>query len=349
MWDEGKLDKRHGEILGTVVRLYVATGAPVGSKAVAGHLSEPLSPATIRNVMVELEEAGFLVQPHISAGRVPTDRGYRFYVDQVGQATRLGAETREFIDQFLAGEDAAPEKLMARTSLLLSQVSHNVGVVLGPPLEGKVLEQIKLVKLPDRRVLAVIVSKPELIENKVIHLDEDFAQEELDRVAEFLNGEFRGWSLRAIRLEIFNRLEQMKVFCDRLVSTVAQLFQWGAFGGEEPGTLYVEGTETLLGQPDFGAPEVIKGLLKAFEEKVKVVRILNACLETSSSGVWTLIGGENSASEMRHCTVIVAPYRYHNRIVGALGVVGPTRMEYDRAITAVDYVAHLCSKLLSAD
>jgi heat-inducible transcriptional repressor len=349
MWGENNLDRRHSEILGAVVRLYVATGAPVGSKAVAEHLSVPLSSATIRNVMVELEEAGFLLQPHISAGRVPTDRAYRFYVDRIGQASRLGGETRQFIDQFLAGEGDAPEKLMARTSLLLSQVSHNVGVVLGPPLEGKVLEHIKLVKLPERRVLAVIVSKPELIENKIIHLDEDFAQEELDQAAEFLNGEFRGWSLRAVRLEVFNRLEQMKVFCDRMVSTVAALFQWGAFGGEEPGTLYVEGTNTILGQPDFGAPEVVKGLLKAFEEKVKVVKILNVCLETFSSGVWTLIGGENSAREMRHCAVIVAPYRYRNRIVGALGVVGPTRMEYDRAITTVDYVAQVCSKLLSAD
>ena len=349
MWGEIELDKRQGEILAAVVRLYVATGAPVGSKAVAEHLSAPLSSATIRTAMVELEQTGFLLQPHISAGRVPTDKAYRFYVDRMVEATRLGVETRQFIDQFLATGGSTPEKLMARTSLLLSQVSHNVGVVLGPPLEEKVLEHIRFVKLPEQRVLAVIVSKPDLIENNVIPLDGDFTQEELDRATEFLNGEFRGWSLRAIRLEIFNRLEQMKVFCDRLVSTVATLFQWGALGGEEPGLLYVEGTESLLGQPDFGAPEAIKGLLKAFEEKVKVIKILSACLETSSSGVWTLIGRENSDSEMRHCAVIVAPYRYRDRVVGALGVVGPTRMEYERAITTVDYVAHLCSRLLSAN
>jgi len=349
MWGEIQLDKRQCEILASVVRLFVSTGVPVGSKAVAEHLSEPLSSATIRNVMGELEEAGFLLQPHISAGRVPTDQAYRFYVDRMVEATRLGLETRQFIDQFLASESGAPEKLMARTSLLLSQVSHNVGVVLGSPLEEKVLEHIKFVKLPERRVLAVIVSKPDLIENKVIHLDEDFTQEELDRATEFLNGEFHGWSLRAIRVDIFKRLEQMKVFCDRLVSMVATLFQWGALGGEEPGTLYVEGTEALLGQADFGAPDVIRDLLKAFEEKVKLVKILSACLETSSSGVWTLIGRENAASEMRHCAVIVAPYRYHDRIVGALGVVGPTRMEYDRAITTVDYIAHLCSRLLTAN
>lgn len=349
MGDRFQVEKRQGEILAAVVRQFVSTGVPVGSKAVAEHLSDPLSSATVRNVMGELEEAGFLLQPHISAGRVPTDKAYRFYVDAMVGATRLGLETRQFIDQFLADEGDAPEKLMARTSLLLSQVSHNVGVVLGPPLDEKVLEDIKFVKLPDRRVLAVIVSEPDLIENKVIHLEEDFTQEELDRATEFLNGEFRGWSLRAIRLEIYKRLEQMKLFCDRLVSTVATLFQWGALGGEEPGRLYIDGTDTIVGQTDFGAPDVIKDLLKAFEEKVKLVKILSACLQTASSGVRTLIGRENPASEMRHCAVIVAPYRYRDRVIGALGVVGPTRMEYERAITTVDYVAHLCSKLLSAN
>lgn len=349
MWSDIQLDRRKGGILAAVVRLFVVTGVPVGSKAVAEHLSEPLSSATIRNVMVELEEEGYLVQPHVSAGRIPTDKAYRFYVDRIVEAIRLPADTRRFIEESLAGEGDVPEKLMVRTSLLLSQVSHNVGVVLGPPLEEKVLEDIKFVRLPDRRVLAVIVSKPDLIENKVIHLEDDFSQEELDRAAEFLNGEFHGWSLRAIRLDIFKRLERMKAFCDRMVSTVATLFRWGALGGREPGPLYVEGTDSILGQPDFGAPDVIKGLLKAFEEKVKLVKILSACLETPGPGVWTLIGRENPASEMRQCAVIVAPFRYRDRVLGALGVVGPMRMEYDRAITTVDYVAHLCSRLLSAN
>ncbi|MBZ5516446.1 MAG: heat-inducible transcriptional repressor HrcA [Acidobacteriia bacterium] len=349
MWSDIQLDRRKGGILAAVVRLFVVTGVPVGSKAVAEHLSEPLSSATIRNVMVELEQEGYLVQPHVSAGRIPTDKAYRFYVDRIVEAIRLPADTRRFIEESLAGEGDVPEKLMVRTSLLLSQVSHNVGVVLGPPLEEKVLEHIKFVRLPDRRVLAVIVSKPDLIENKVIHLEDDFSQEELDRAAEFLNGEFHGWSLRAIRLDIFKRLERMKAFCDRMVSTVATLFRWGALGGREPGPLYVEGTDSILGQPDFGAPDVIKGLLKAFEEKVKLVKILSACLETPGPGVWTLIGRENPASEMRQCAVIVAPFRYRDRVLGALGVVGPMRMEYDRAITTVDYVAHLCSRLLSAN
>jgi heat-inducible transcriptional repressor len=298
--------------------------------------------------MAELEVLGFLSQPHISAGRIPTDKAYRYYVNWLAESPRLAPETERYIDESLEREGGTPEQLMARTSEVLARVSNHVGIVLGPPLEEKLIEHVKFVKLPERRVLAVIVSKPDLIENKVISLEDEFAQVELDRAAEFLNGEFRGWSLRAIRVEIFTRLEQMKTLCDRLVSTIAVLFQGGALGGEELGRLFVDGTETLVGQPEFGDSSAFKGLLKAFEEKVKLVKLLSGCLHTPSVGVVTVIGHENPAREMQNCAVIVAPYRYRTRVVGALGVVGPTRIQYDRAISTVAYVAHLCSKLLSA-
>ncbi len=342
------LDKRQSEVLAAVVRQFVATGTPAGSKSVAERLDEMWSSATIRGVMAELEELGYLAQPHVSAGRVPTDRAYRYYVDCLAEATRLGPETERFIDESLAPSGDAPEELMARTSEVLAQVSRHVGIVLGPALEEKLLEHIKFVRLPERRVLAVIVSKPDLIENKVIALEEDVTQQELDRAAEFLNGEFRGWSLWAVRVEIFKRLEQMRNLCDRMVSTVAVLFQSGALGREGMGLVFVEGTEALVDQPEFADSGAFRGLLKAFEEKVKVVKILSACLQTPGSGVVTVIGHENSAHEMQNCAVIVAPFRYRDRVVGALGVVGPTRIEYDRAISTVDYVAHLCSRLLSA-
>ena len=344
-----KLDGRQCDILATIVRLFVSSGVPVGSKVIAEHLVESLSPATVRSMMAELEQAGFLHQPHVSAGRVPTDKAYRYYVDCVVGTAGVGPEARKYIDQSLGSEPAAPEQLMVKASRVLSEVSHNVGVVLGLRLEEKLLEHIKFVKLPERRVLAVIVSRPDLIEDKVIHLDEEVTQEELDRAADFLNAEFRGWSLRTIRVEIFKRLEEMKALCDRLVSTVAGLFLWGALGSEEPGPLFVDSTARILGQPGLADSSAINELRRAFEEKARLVRILSACLESPSPGVQTFIGGENPASEMPHCAIVVAPYRYRSRVVGALGVLGPTRMEYDRAITTVDYVAHLCSRLLSAD
>jgi heat-inducible transcriptional repressor len=343
-----KLDKRQAEVLTAVVRLFVETGEPAGSRSVAGRLEAMWSSATIRSVMAELEELGLLAQPHVSAGRIPTDGAYRYYVDRLAEATRLAPETEKFIDESLEPAGDAAEHLMARASEVLAQVSNHVGIVLAPAIEENLLEHIKFVSLPDRRVLAVIVSRPDLIENKVIALGEELSQQELDRAAEFLNDEFRGWSLWAIRVEIFNRLERMKTLCDRMVSTVAALFQSGALGREEMGRLFVDGTEALVDQPEFADSGAFKGLLKAFEEKVKVVKILSACLQSSGSGVVTVIGRENPAHEMQNCAVIAAPYRYRDRVVGALGVVGPTRIEYDRAISMVDYVAHLCTRLLSA-
>jgi heat-inducible transcriptional repressor len=349
MWAEIKLNRRQREVLAIIIGQHISSGVPVGSRMVAEKLAGRVSSATIRNVMAELELAGFLSQPHISAGRVPTDKAYRYYVDYLLSSTRLSLETTEYIEQFLARGSGAPEDLMLRTSHVLSEVSQNIGVVLGARLEEKLLEHIRFVKLPDRRVLAVIVSQPDLIENKVIRPEEDWSQEELDRAGKFLSEEFRGWSLRTIRLEIFKRLEEMKTLCDRLLSSVGALFLSGALGDEEPGPLFVEGTAKLLAWPEFEDSRKIKELLLTFEEKAKLVRILSACLESAVPGVRILIGRENPDSEMQKCTLIVAPFHYRQRAVGALGIVGPTRMEYDRAIPTVDYIARLCSRLLSAN
>ena|SRR5437870_919841 len=362
MTGEVELGIRQREVLAAIIRQYIAMGAPVGSRAVAEHLPEPPSTATIRSVMAQLEKAGFLAQPHTSAGRVPTDKAYRFYVDRVvAGSTRLGPATERFIQESLEARPnqtaASPEgmpssesslgKLLVKTSSVLAEVSNNVGLVLGPAPEEKILEHVKFVKLPDRRILAVIVSRPDLIENRVVRPEEEFSQEELDRAASYLNAEFRGWSLQTIRVEIFKRMEEMKAVCDHLVSSIAALFASGALAGDEAGPLFVDGTARILGQPEFEDTRKIKDLIETFEQKVKLVRILNTCLRSSTQGVCILIGRENAAKEMQQCTLIVAPFRYHSRVLGALGVVGPTRMEYDRAITAVEYVAHLCTKLLS--
>ncbi len=346
---ESEFEQRRREILGAIVRQYVSQGMPVGSKAVVDKLSESLSPATIRNVMAELDEEGYLAQPHASAGRVPTDKAYRFYVDHVIASVRLAPAMEKYIDESLSSSSPTPEELMAKTSRVLSKVSRSVGLVLGPALEEKLLQHIKFVKLPDRRVLAVIVSKPDLLENKVIPMDEDLSQEELDQTADYLNKEFLGWSLGTIRLEIFKRMEAEKALCDHLLKNVATLLMWGALATEEPGPLFVDGTSKILDQPEFEDVDRIRELLATLDQKVKLIRILSACMQSSTLGVRTLIGRENPDRQMRHCTFIVAPFHYRNRAVGALGVIGPTRMEYERAITAVAYVAHLCSKLLSSN
>ena len=347
MRTEPNLEKRHCEVLSAVVRRYIVSGAPVGSKTITLETSEVLSSATIRSVMAQLEAEGFLVQPHTSAGRIPTNRAYRYYVDRLMRMVRLTPAIQQFIEESLHGDELPCEELMAKASRVLAEVSKNVGLVLGPALEEKLLEHIKFIKLPDRRILVVIISKPNLIENNVLRLDEDISQEELDRSAAYLNAEFRGWSMRTIRLEIFNKIEEAKVIFDRLLQGVAKLLMEGALGHDELGPLFVEGTSRILEQPEFEDARKIRELLLAFEEKAKLIKILGSCLQSSESGVQIVIGEENPANEMRHCALVVAPLLYRSRVVGALGVVGPTRMEYDRAVTTVDYVAHLCNRLLS--
>src|ERR1039458_2425445 len=349
MQGQSDLSNRCREILVALVRDFIANGAPVGSKALAAQMPEQLSPATVRSVMVMLEEGGFLMQPHISAGRVPTEKAYRYYVDRVVTGLRLAPDTERYIDQSLCSDGDHLERLMVRASRTLSEVSRNVGLVLAPALEEKLLEHIKFINLPDHRVLVVIVSKPDLVENRVIRLDDTFTQDQLDQAANFLNSEFHGWSLGTIRLEIFQRMEADKILCDRMLKNVATLFMWGALSEDAVSGLIVDGTAKILERPEFEDVQKIKQLVKTLEEKAKLAGILEACLQTTETGVRILIGRENPESQMQHCTLVVAPLHYRNRAVGALGVVGPMRMEYDRAMSTVEYVADLCSRILSSN
>ncbi len=347
--EQSDLSNRCRDILVAVVRQFIASGFPVGSKALSEQMPEPLSPATIRAVFGELEDGGFLAQPHVSAGRVPTEKAYRFYVDRVVRGARLAPDTERYIDQLLRSDADRPERLMVKASRTLSEISRNIGLVLAPAMEEKLLEHIKFVNLPDHRVLVVIVSKPDLVENRVVRLEDAFTQEELDQAANFLNAEFRGWSLGTIRLEVFHRMEAEKLLYDRLLKNVATLFMWGALSENESGGLIVDGTAKILERPEFADVQRIKQLMKTLEEKAKLARILEACLQTPEAGVRIFIGRENAETQMHDCTLVVAPLHYRERAVGALGVVGPMRMEYDRTMGAVEYVAELCSRLLSSN
>ena len=344
-----ELPRRDREILVALVRQFIQTGAAVGSKTLAEKLPEAPSSATIRNVMVNLESLGYLSQPHTSAGRVPTDKAYRYYVDRAISSWQLAPATQVYIHDRLRAESGAVERMMSSASRVLSEVSHNVGLALATATEEKVLEHIKFVLLPDRRILVVIVSKPDLVETRVVGLAESFSPQELERTEDFLNAEFRGWSLGAIRLEIFKRMEEEKILADRLLNNVATLFMWSDSATEPPGSLFVDGTAKILDHVEFDDICKIKELLETFEEKAKLVKILSACLNTREVGVRILIGRENLEGRMHNCTLVVAPLHYRDRTVGALGVVGPMRMEYDRAISTVDYIAHLCSRLLSSN
>ena len=345
-------------ILSAIVSEHLTSGQPVGSKAISEKFASKsgLSSATIRNVMSELESLGLLEQPHTSAGRVPTDEGYRFYVDNLLGVLSLSNKDLRLINQELGlGEvntKETPDRLMERTSQLLSALSNNIGIVVSPSLEHDQLQHIEFVNLSDKRVLVVLVSAPNIVHNKLIRLNEPFTQDELDRTARYLNVEFGGKSLSTIRVEILNLMHEEKALFDGLLQTAMILCSQSIDGETDSrGEIYVDGTSNILTKSDFSDDlEQLRKLLKTIEEKSRLVEILSECItldKSVSDDVQVVIGSENSAKSLKDCALITAPYRIGNgSAVGTLSVLGPTRIEYARMISVVSYMARMLEKIM---
>jgi heat-inducible transcriptional repressor len=353
-------DVRGQAVLSAIISEHLITGEPVGSKIIAENFvnSFGLSSATIRNVMVELEESGLLEQPHTSAGRVPTDKGYRFYVDNLLGVLSLSNEDLRFIGDefgFLESElQDTPDRLMERTSQLLSALSNNIGIVVSPSLANDRLQHIEFVNLSDKRVLVVLVSAPNIVHNKIIRLNETLKQEELDRTARYLNVEFSGKSLSEIRAKILKLMHEEKALFDKLLQTAVILCSQSIEDEEDNGgDVYVGGTSNILTKRDFADMERLRELLRTIEEKSRLMQILNECIvrdSTARGNVQVVIGSENSASTLQNCTLITAPYRIGTgTAIGTLSVLGPTRIEYARIISIVGYVARILEKFMTKE
>jgi len=353
------IDSRMEVLLAALIKEHLVTGEAVGSRVLSDRFAHGYgwSPATIRNVMGELEGAGFVEQPHTSAGRVPTDTGYRYYVDNILGDTRLSRGDLKAIDDLFALGDidasASPDRFMETTSHVLSSFSKNVGIVVSPSLAENRLKHIEFVQLPDKRILVVLISTSSIIHNKVIRTtDDDLTQDELDRTARYLNAEFSGKSLSAIRSEIVVLMKEEKALYDRLLQNAILLCERSLEGEETGGgEVYVDGASNILTKPDFVDIERMRELFRTFEEKSRLIKILNECVSHDSSytgDVHVVIGREHPASSMRGCALITAPYRIgSNERVGTLGVVGPMRIEYARIMAMVNYMARLIEHRLS--
>ncbi|MGI8669496.1 MAG: heat-inducible transcriptional repressor HrcA [Aridibacter sp.] len=350
-------DARGQIILSTIVSEHLASGQPVGSKVIAEKFANKsgLSSATIRNVMSELENQGLLEQPHTSAGRVPTDEGYRFYVDNLLGILSLSNEDLSFINRELGlneleGEQT-PDRLMERTSQLLSALSNNIGIVVSPSLAHDRLQHIEFVNLSDKRLLVVLVSTPSIVHNKVIRMNETYSQDELDKTARYLNAEFAGKSLLAIRAEILTLMHEEKALFDKLLQT-AMILTSQSIDSENDlhGEVFVDGTSNIVSKSDFADIENLRKLLRTIEEKSRLVQILNECITKDKSigdKVQVIIGSENSNDSFQDCAIITAPYRVGNdSAIGSLSVIGPTRIEYARMISVVSYMARMLEKIM---
>lgn len=349
-------DARGQAVLSAIIKEHLRTGEPVGSRTVSERCAGAAgwSAATIRNVMGELEEAGLVEQPHTSAGRVPTDKGYRYYVDHLVGNTKLSKADLTAIDRtlFVSPADASgsPGRLMERVSQLLSQLSENVGIVVSPPLADNRLQHIEFMQLADGRILVVLVFSSNVVQNKIIRIDVQLSQEELERTARYLNTEFSGKSLLAIRTEILGMMREEKALYDHLLRNAVMLCERSLEGeGTETGEVYVGGASNILAKPDFADLERLRELFRTFEAKSRLVKILNECLSHDSvfGDVHVVIGREHSAPSMQNCTLITAPYRIGvGEATGTVGVVGPMRIEYARMMAVVNYVAHVVERMM---
>lgn len=333
-------ERRNREILTHVVRTYIETGEPVSSRAVTRRQAEPLSPATVRNVMADLEDAGYLYQPHTSAGRVPTEAAYRFFVQHITSQTEPDPADREWIHRELSSA-STPEELMERASHVLATVSRGLGIVVSPPLARSVLEHIRFLALPDGRVLVVLISRGGLTRDKVIPCERRFTQEELDHTADYLNRHYAGWTLDAIHADLLANLAQEHERYDKLCGAAVVLCNPSVLTDDAEGRrVYVEGAAQIATAPEFADQEQLRALLAAIEERRRLVALVSSCIETPEP-VHIQIGLKEINAAGGNLTLISAPYGAAHEAQGSLGVLGPMRMHYERAITAVAYVARL--------
>lgn len=328
-------------LLKTLVERYIAEGQPVGSRTLSRASGLDLSPATIRNVMADLEELGLIASPHTSAGRVPTPRGYRLFVD-----TMLTA--RPDMDQVVAGEvrdqlrPDQPQRVIANAAHLLSNLSSFVGVVTAPR-KPSVFRHIEFLRLGERRVLVIIVAPDGDVQNRVIFTTQDYGQGELVEATNYLNEHYGGLTIEEVR-------EKLKTEVDQLRGEIATLMQAAVDAGSqamaESEQVIVSGERNLLGVQDFGHDlNSLRKLFDLFEQKTQLMRLLDT--SSRAEGVRIYIGGESRVVPYEELSVVTAPYEVDGRVVGTLGVIGPTRMAYDRMIQIVDITSRLVSNALS--
>jgi heat-inducible transcriptional repressor len=350
-------DARGQIILSAIISEHLLTGEPIGSKILAEKFvnSAGWSSATIRNIMSELEESGFVEQPHTSAGRIPTDKGYRFYVDNLLGILSLSGSDLTIINHELGLNELeisdSPIHLMEKTSQLLSALSQNVGIVISPNLANDCLQHIQFVNLSDKRILVVLVSAPNIVHNKIIRLEDALTQDELDRTSRYINAEFSGKSLAVIRTEILRLMHEEKALFDKLLQTAIILCSQSIESEKDSlGEIYIDGTSNILSKPDFSNFEKLRQLLRTIEEKSRLMQILNECLGRDfpqKGNVQIVIGSENFSASLQDCTLITAPYRIGNgETIGTLSVLGPTRIEYARMIALVSYVSKILERMM---
>ena len=330
------LDDRAKLLLKALVERYIDDGQPIGSRTLSRASGLELSPATIRNVMSDLEELGLIASPHTSAGRIPTARGYRLFVD-----TMLTAQREQITPQILAAEQ--PQKVLTNAATLLSNLSQFVGVV-STPKRNSVFRHIEFLKLSDKRYLVIIVAPDGDVQNRVIFTDADFTQAQLQEAANFLNNNYAGMAIEHVRERLKTEVEQLRGEIAKLMQTAVQVSSEVLTQAQDE--VVIAGERNLLSVSDFSSDMgQLRRAFDLFEQKTQLMRLLDT--SSKAEGVRIYIGGESDVVPIEDLSVVSAPYEVDGRIVGTLAVIGPTRMHYDKMIQIVDITSKLVTNALS--
>ena len=342
------LSDRTRRVLATLVREYIETGEPVASATLMHRAGLNVSSATIRNVLAQLEDMGYVWQPHTSAGRVPTDLGYRFYVDLLLEGRRAardvsGVEARLRQE---VGDDPMIDDLLSSTSHVLSETSRHIGFAIAPANEHAVFQRIEFVPLHGTRILVVMVARGNQVSQKTVDIGEGVGASELTQAANFLNSEFAGRTIDEVRNGVRARLREERTLYDQLLGLALKLASQTLDQMEGPTAVYIEGAAALLEQVVEASgisAATLRALLRMVEEKQRLVRLLNEYID--GPGLTVVIGTEHSDPELRPFSLIASTY-FDGRGTGTVGVIGPTRMKYSRAIAAVDVAALAVARVL---
>ncbi len=330
------LDERAKLLLKALVERYIADGQPVGSRTLSKASGLELSPATIRNIMSDLEELGLIASPHTSAGRIPTNRGYRLFVD-----TMLTVQKGELLTQRLAPDQ--PQKVIANAANMLSNLSHYVGVVMAPK-RASVFRHIEFLRLSENRVLLIIVSPEGDVQNRVIFTEADYSQSQLIEASNYLNAHYAGMAIEQVRLRVKQELVNLQSEIASLMQAAVQMSS--EVLNEDEGDVVISGERNLLSVSDFSSDMGnLRQAFDLFEQKTQLMRLLD--VSSQAEGVRIFIGGESQFVPMQELSIVSAPYEVDGHIVGTLGVIGPTRMPYERMIQIVDITSKLVGNALS--
>jgi heat-inducible transcriptional repressor len=336
------LDTRSRTLLKALVEHYIADGQPVGSRALSRFSGLDLSPATIRNVMADLEEAGFVASPHTSSGRIPTALGYRLFVDNLLTVQPLEARQMGAMEEALHGLPS--KQIIASASQLLSSLTHFAGVVVAPRRSSSRIRQIEFLSLSEKRILLIIVTTDGDVQNRILSTEKAYSASELVTAANYLNQNFAGQDFEQIRQHLASEIQQLRSDITPLMSQA--LAAGDAALSEDAMPYVISGERNLLDVEDLSSNmKRLRELFDLFEQRSSLIRLLD--VSNRAEGVQIYIGGESGIAPLDECSVVAAPYSVDGQVVGTVGVIGPTRMAYERVIPIVDITAKLLSSALS--